>query len=526
MKRIAWFAAALWGAVGPALAHSTGTSVVLSHGGRLLGDSDVGLDGSHQLSFTIFRYAAPPPEGADEAFWSETYTVTLFRGVYQVDLGRTATSGEYAGKLAIPDSAFDGGDRYLQIAVNGQPLSPRLRIGTVPYAQRAATAEHAEHADFATAAGDATTLDGTAASLFALKSDLKDWALKSELQNWALASDLQSYALKTDIKDWALKSELKDWVEAGGDTMTGNLSITAAPTDATHAVTKGWVENELSNYVQGSSNNINAASLGNFPAADYYRIGQPFRLPLMPNGFVCNASTLGTIWRDATSGALRVCTTGNDGQTQGTAARSCQAIVDAGFPAANGPYWIDADGTGPLPAIRTVCDFQSGLGWTRVIHAVQATSGAVRVNQATALAGSADPSGSGVVWVGVEHWKSLLAAGKLRVTCSGGNSGTRDVTGDFNINPSDNYRISYTSSTSSCFATHHNGFALTTTDFDRDAYSNNCAVYGGAESTGWGWHNTCHCGSPWIGDTLEASCVVASSYGNVSRTTTSDWYLR
>lgn len=52
-----------------------------------------------------------------------------------------------------------------------------------------------------------------AMSLYALKTDLKDWALKSDLKDWALKSDLKDWALKSDLKDWALKSDLDDYAK-------------------------------------------------------------------------------------------------------------------------------------------------------------------------------------------------------------------------------------------------------------------------------------------------------------------------
>ena len=50
-----------------------------------------------------------------------------------------------------------------------------------------------------------------AMSLYALKTDLKDWALKSDLKDWALKSDLKDWALKSDLDDYAKKDDLKDW---------------------------------------------------------------------------------------------------------------------------------------------------------------------------------------------------------------------------------------------------------------------------------------------------------------------------
>jgi len=50
-------------------------------------------------------------------------------------------NGAFSVLLSIEASAFNGDDRWLEVEVEGQPLSPRSRIASVPYAYRAITAE-------------------------------------------------------------------------------------------------------------------------------------------------------------------------------------------------------------------------------------------------------------------------------------------------------------------------------------------------------------------------------------------------
>jgi len=59
-------------------------------------------------------------------------------------IGVTVTNGVYEAAIPAGPSLFSGPSRYLQITVNGEVLSPRLRIDSTPYALRSDSAVKAE----------------------------------------------------------------------------------------------------------------------------------------------------------------------------------------------------------------------------------------------------------------------------------------------------------------------------------------------------------------------------------------------
>ena len=90
-------------------------------------------NGSLAMTFKIYDAAT----GGNE-LWSESRTVDVARGIFQVVLGSSNP---------IPDSVFTGGtDRWLELIVDGNILSPRTRITSVGYAYTATYSDTAEYA--------------------------------------------------------------------------------------------------------------------------------------------------------------------------------------------------------------------------------------------------------------------------------------------------------------------------------------------------------------------------------------------
>jgi len=88
--------------------------------------------GSVTLKVDLFDKAS---EGT--SLWTETLNATASDGLVAVRLGQQMSLGK----------AVELGARYLEVTVNGTVLSPRLAIGSAPYALRA------EHANNAAAVG-------------------------------------------------------------------------------------------------------------------------------------------------------------------------------------------------------------------------------------------------------------------------------------------------------------------------------------------------------------------------------------
>lgn len=93
------------------------TSTSISYQGRLTSAEDEALDGPHFLRFRIYDAAS---EGT--VLWdSDTQEVSVNEGLFTANLD-------------IDPTLFDGRELWLQINVNGQPLTPRRPLLPAPYA--------------------------------------------------------------------------------------------------------------------------------------------------------------------------------------------------------------------------------------------------------------------------------------------------------------------------------------------------------------------------------------------------------
>jgi hypothetical protein len=201
------------------------------------------------------------------------------------------------------------------------------------------------------------------------------------------------------------------------------------------------------------------------------------------------------------------------GQGASCAAQHCQAILDANPSASDGVYWIDPDNSG---VVQSHCDMTaSGGGWTRVVNAVPVSLSVVQVTEAVVLAGQGsihDDNSNG--WLGLSRWNSAAPNLQMLMKCSGSTAGTVEAQASFQLQSQAPYALTWDTG---CFGGSNSGRSLTTSDHDRDSYSgNNCATYSGSiwptESHGWGWHNSCHCGSYWNGSGSPACSGVAGAY--------------
>ena len=108
-----------------------GAPLLLNYQGRLA-DPTTTLpkpDGPYTITFKIHD-----AETGGSLIWSETQVVTVTRGLFNVLLGSST---------ALSVSDFDGTSRWLELEIDEETLSPRVRMVSVPYAIQAEEAKNA-----------------------------------------------------------------------------------------------------------------------------------------------------------------------------------------------------------------------------------------------------------------------------------------------------------------------------------------------------------------------------------------------
>jgi hypothetical protein len=104
------------------------SATTVNYQGRLADSGGTPINGSRAMSFAIFDAAT----GGNLIWGPETHAaISVSSGLFSVGLGSQTSGG-------IPTTAWNG-DRYLEITVGGETLSPRELIRSVPIAGMALT---------------------------------------------------------------------------------------------------------------------------------------------------------------------------------------------------------------------------------------------------------------------------------------------------------------------------------------------------------------------------------------------------
>ena len=131
-------------------------ATTINYQGRLADAGGNPLSGSYAMTFALWD----APTGGNRVWGPENHdAVPVSQGLFSVGLGSLTSGG-------IPTSAWSG-DRYLEIGVGGETLSPRELIRSVPVAGMALTVPDgaiagAQIADGSIASGDLALDTGTA----------------------------------------------------------------------------------------------------------------------------------------------------------------------------------------------------------------------------------------------------------------------------------------------------------------------------------------------------------------------------
>ncbi len=100
--------------------------MLLSHQGRLLDASDQPVTGTQDITFRIYE-----TEMGGAPLWSEPHLdVPVDNGLFHVTLGGSVT---ISGDLLVTGGTLQT-ERWLEIVVEGEVLTPRMRLGSTPYA--------------------------------------------------------------------------------------------------------------------------------------------------------------------------------------------------------------------------------------------------------------------------------------------------------------------------------------------------------------------------------------------------------
>ncbi|MEK7858737.1 MAG: hypothetical protein AAB320_06300, partial [Elusimicrobiota bacterium] len=121
IKRLTLAAALVAGFLGAVPARAQSVPSLISFQGRLTDNLNNPLGGSHTFIFNIY-----PVSTGGAALWTETQAgVAVSNGVLAVQLGAVTP---------LTPAVFSGAAAFLEVTVDGTPLSPRERLITVPYA--------------------------------------------------------------------------------------------------------------------------------------------------------------------------------------------------------------------------------------------------------------------------------------------------------------------------------------------------------------------------------------------------------
>ncbi|MEA3306320.1 MAG: hypothetical protein U9Q34_00870, partial [Elusimicrobiota bacterium] len=94
--------------------------LLINYQGRLIDSTGNPLSGDYSVTFTIHGHLTN-----NDVIWTETKTVTMDNGIFNSALG---------SDTALTSSVFSSDDRYLEVKVGADTMSPRTRLLSVPYA--------------------------------------------------------------------------------------------------------------------------------------------------------------------------------------------------------------------------------------------------------------------------------------------------------------------------------------------------------------------------------------------------------
>src|SRR3989339_208663 len=207
----------------------------INYQGYLKSPTGEALSGTYTMQFVVYDN----PTGGAAVFDSGAQSVAVSNGLYTVKLG------------TVDSNDFNGDDRWLEVSVGVETLSPRLQIYSAAYALRAdaatntgyatvsGTATTSASADYATVAGTATS---AASATTATTANIASYAILAG----SASSAAVSYA---PVAGTATTSASADYATVAG-TATSAASATTATTAniASYAILAGSASSAAVSY--------------------------------------------------------------------------------------------------------------------------------------------------------------------------------------------------------------------------------------------------------------------------------------
>ncbi len=420
------------------------------------------LTGSNTLDFALYD----TPSGGT-AMWSEGHTITLDDGYYALTLGETN---------AIDSTWFDGDTVYLAITVNGgAEIADRLRLLTVPYAIRAASADSLAGGgalDVTEVAVNGTTVidssgnidwasivnapelaslvctDGTV-PLF----DTGAWTCADSNAHSHDASAISSGTLAAERLNFGTGPDTvaegdhghADYLALTGGTLSGTLNGADASFSGDVSGAAGSFSGDVSGAAGSFSGDVSGAAgtfsgdvsgaagsfSGDLGAGDGRFTGL---VQVGATSVTCDSTVAGSLRFDSTNQTLELCADGawlevgggSNGQAPSSAAISCYDLHQQYPAATDGVYWIRPDSAA---AFQVYCDMTNdGGGWALVARMTVAGGQAHWNTGAVNLVSEVTPNLSGAEKFADDRINAIQAASSYagptsyRMTCWEGQS--------------------------------------------------------------------------------------------------------
>ena len=216
----------------------------LSQSARVLDPSGLPVEGDVVLEVRLFD-----AEDGGRVVFTEEVPVTLQQGFYTVFFGP-------GGSPTLDSALFDEQTLYLQVALDGQALSDRQRLVSVPYAVASSqadtadralsadTADRATLADRATQADSATVADRATQADSATRADRADEADTATTAGTATFSDRARLADTATVADRAAVADNADFATSAASADSASTAQTATalsggPVNATQVSVNG-----------------------------------------------------------------------------------------------------------------------------------------------------------------------------------------------------------------------------------------------------------------------------------------------